>query len=87
MDITNNSSTSDANSLWEVFKTRLINSVESNIPSKMLTYRHRLPWIHDILRKLINRKKLNCQKRRDSKYANKYKNLKAKVQKEQREAY
>ena len=35
----------------------------------------------------LSTEKTKCYKRRDRKYTKKYKNLKAKVQKEQREAY
>lgn len=50
----------------------------------MLTYKHRLLWIND---KHKEKEKQHAQKRRDSKYANKYKDLKGKVQTEQKEAY
>ena len=79
---------SDVNSIWEHFKTKLGKSVENNIPSKMLTYKHRLPWINNSLRKLINKKnRLYYKKRKDSNHTSQYKKLKAEVQKQQREAY
>jgi hypothetical protein len=53
--------TADIDSIWELFKTRLVKSMETNVPSKMLTYKHRLPWITNSLRKLISKKK-NCIK-------------------------
>jgi len=44
----------------------------------MVTYKHRLPWINDKIRKLMNEQKKYqvVQKRKDSKYVNKYKDLK-----------
>ena len=36
--------------------TGLITFIESNVPHKMITYEHRLPWVTPILRKLINKK-------------------------------
>jgi hypothetical protein len=32
-------------SIWELFKTRLVRSIETNVPSTMLTYKHRLPTL------------------------------------------
>ena len=28
-----------------IFKVDLIKSIETNIPHKMITYKHRLPWV------------------------------------------
>ena len=67
-DILNIYNKSDVNTLWELFKTRLINSIQANIPSKMLTYKHRLPWITNSLRKLINKKNRLYKKRKDSNF-------------------
>jgi hypothetical protein len=54
----------------------------------MLTYKHRLPWIHNKLRKMINKKnKLYFKMKKDKKYKEKYKHLKHQVQKEQRHVY
>ena len=47
---------SDTNILWNTFKNDIINSIESNIPHKLFTYKQRLPWINNNLRKLINKK-------------------------------
>ena len=59
-----------------------------NIPHKMLTYKHRLPWVHNKLRKMINKKNKSYFKmKKDKKYKEKYKQLKHQVQKEQRHAY
>ena len=52
---------------------------------KMLTYKHRLPWITNSLRKLINKQNKLYKKRNDIKYSNSYKKIKTKVQKEQRD--
>jgi hypothetical protein len=39
----------------------------------MLTYKHRLPWIHNKLRKMINKKnKLYFKMKKDKKYKEKY---------------
>jgi hypothetical protein len=34
---------SDTNILWNTFKNDIINSIESNIPHKLFTYKQRLP--------------------------------------------
>ena len=74
--------------MWNLFKNNLTKSINKNIPHKMLTYKHRLPWIHNKLRKMINKKnKLYFKMKKDKKYKEKYKRLKHQVQKEQRHAY
>jgi hypothetical protein len=55
--------TADIDSIWELFKTRLVKSIETNVPSKILTYKHRLPWITNSLRKFINKKHKLYKKR------------------------
>ena len=51
----------------------------------MLSYKHRLPWITNSLRRFINKKHKLYKKRNDTKYSNAYKKIKTQVQKEQRE--
>jgi hypothetical protein len=38
---------STVNEMWNLFKNNLTKSINKNIPHKMLTYKHRLPWIHN----------------------------------------
>ncbi|KAK3095451.1 hypothetical protein FSP39_014814 [Pinctada imbricata] len=71
--------------LWNTFKVNLITSVENNVPHKMITYKHRLPWVTDKLRRLINKKNKAYRKRKEN--PNKFKDLKKTVQKELRNAY
>ena len=80
-DILKTYNTADIDSIWEIFKTRLAKSIETNVPSKMLTYKHRLPWITNSLRKLVNKKNKLYKKRNDIKYSNAYKKMKTQVQK------
>jgi hypothetical protein len=48
------------------------NQLIKNIPYKMLTYKHRLPWVHNKLRKMINKKnKLYYKMKKDKKYQEK----------------
>ena len=75
----------DINSLWNIFKVNLLTSIEKNVQKKMITYKHRLPWVTNSLRKLINRKNKAYSNRK--KNPNKYKELKRAVQKELRSAY
>ena len=75
----------DINSLWNTFKVDLLTSIEKNVPTKMITYKHRLPWVTNSLRKLINRKNKAYNNRK--KNPNKYKELKRAVQKESRSSY
>jgi hypothetical protein len=44
------------NEMWNLFKNNLTKSINKNIPHIMLTCKHRLPWIHSKLRKMINKK-------------------------------
>lgn len=44
----------NANELWELFKTKLISSVEKHVPSKILRNKQRLPWISDKLTRKTN---------------------------------
>ena len=76
---------SDTNILWNTFKNDIINSIESNIPHKLFTYKQRLPWINNNLRKLINKK--NKYHRKKNQNPSMYKKLKHTLQKEQRKAY
>ena len=74
--------------MWNLFKNNLTESIDKNIPHKMLTYKHRLPWVHNKLRKMINKKnKLYFKMKKDKQYKEIYKQLKHQVQKEQRHAY
>jgi hypothetical protein len=73
------------NELWNIFKVDLIKSIETNIPHKMITYKHRLPWVTNNVRKLINKKNKAYNKRKTN--PTKYKTLKHQVQKELRKAY
>ena len=57
----------DVDTLWNTFKVNLITSIEQNIPSKMITYKHRLPWVTNELRKLINKKNRAYSKRKENK--------------------
>ena len=52
------------NELWNIFKVDLIKSIETNIPHKMITYKHRLPWVTNNVRKLINKKNKAYNKRK-----------------------
>ena len=73
-EIINSYDALDINKLWEIFKTKLIITVEKNIPSKMLRSSHRLPWITDKLRRLINKKnKLFKKAQGHQLYTEKYK--------------
>ena len=84
----NNDAKSTVNEMWKLFKNNLTKSINKNIPHKMLTYKHRLPWIHNKLKKMINKKnKLYFKMKKDKKYKEKYRELKHQVQKEQRHTY
>ena len=76
---------SDTNILWNTFKNDIINSIESNIPHKLFTYKQRFPWINNNLCKLINKKNKYYRKKKQN--SSIYKKLKHTVQKEQRKAY
>ena len=56
IQLKNNDTRNTVDTLWIIFKTELITSIESNVPHKMITYKHRLPWVTHNLRKLINKK-------------------------------
>ena len=61
-------------------KLDLIQSIETNIPHKMIAYKHRLPW-----GTLMNKKNKAYNKRKTN--PTKYKTLKHQVQRELRKAY
>jgi hypothetical protein len=71
---------SDTNILWNTLKNDIINSIESNIPQKLFTYKQRLPWINNNLHKLINKK--NKYHRKKNQNPSMYKKLKHTVQKD-----
>ena len=73
------------NELWNIFKVDLIKSIETNIPHKMITYKHRLPWVTNNVRKLINKKNKAYNKRKTNPV--KYKTLKHQVQKKNYEKH
>jgi hypothetical protein len=56
IQLKNNDTRNTVDTLWNIFKTELITSIESNVPHKMIAYKHRLPWVTPNLRKLINKK-------------------------------
>jgi hypothetical protein len=43
IQLKNNDTRNTVDTLWNIFKTELITSIESNVPHKIITYRHRLP--------------------------------------------
>ena len=73
-----------ANELCNIFKVDLIKSIETNIPHK-ITYKNRLPWVTNNVRKHINKQNKAYNKRKTN--PTKYKTLKHQVQKELRKAY
>ena len=48
----NNDTKSTVNEMLNLFKNNLTESIDKNIPHKMLIYKHRLPWVHNKLRKM-----------------------------------
>jgi hypothetical protein len=56
IQLKNNDTRNTVDTLWNIFKTELITSIESNVPHKIITYKHHLPWVTSNLRKLINKK-------------------------------
>lgn len=73
--------------LWIPFGifSKLITSIESNVPHKIITYKHCFPWVTHNLRKLINKKNKAYNNRK--KHPGKFKKLKNAVQNELRAAY
>jgi hypothetical protein len=72
----NNDAKSTVNEMWNLFKNNLTKSINKNIPHQMLTYKHRLPWVHNKLRKMINKKnKIYFKMKKYKKYKEKYKFL------------
>ena len=69
----------------EHLQSKFANIYRKNVPTKMITYKHRLPWVTNSLRKLINRKNKAYSNRKNN--PTKYKDLKRAVQKELRSAY
>jgi len=48
---------SDTNdTLWNIFKPGIYDTTEANVPSKMSSKKHSLPWINKTLRKSVKKK-------------------------------
>ena len=78
------------NTQWTVLKTTLLKAMQEFIPQKQIKPKHCLPWIRQIIRKLIRAKhrlhsKLKHNPRIDTK--DKYKQASHTLQKETRKAY
>ena len=58
VQLENNDTRYTVDTLWNIFKTELITSIESNVPHKIITYKHCFPWVTHNLRKLINTRKI-----------------------------
>ncbi|KAK3090224.1 hypothetical protein FSP39_010191 [Pinctada imbricata] len=86
-EIKNQYPTHNINQLWNIFKTNLTNSINTYIPSKLIRCKHRLPWVTDKLRRMINKKNKLYKKKKDPNYTDKYKKLKSHLQKCLRQAY
>ncbi|KAK3103783.1 hypothetical protein FSP39_021868 [Pinctada imbricata] len=81
-------STSDINSLWEVFKNGLTTSMNKNIPQKTITNRMKHPWVNNNLKKQLNRnKRLHRKCKTNSKLKEKYMESKKTLQSNMRKAY
>ena len=78
------------NTQWTIFKTTLLNAMQEFIPQKQIKPKHCLPWVTQIIRKLIRAKyrlhsKLKHNPRPDTK--DNYKQASHTLQKESRKAY
>ncbi|XP_071171114.1 uncharacterized protein [Mytilus edulis] len=63
--------------LWTTFKTKTTETINKNIPTKVIGKKSKLPWVNRDLKRLIRKKnKLYKKKSHDSKYKNKYKEIK-----------
>jgi len=61
----------DVHSLWDTFKSGLMKSINSNIPSKMFKPRRSYPWINSAVRSMLKRKRrLLAQAKRTKNWAN-----------------
>ena len=76
---------SSCNDLWDYFKTHITSSIDTNIPSKMLTYKHKLPWVRNSLSRFI--KKKNKLYKKGQTCPQKYKEIKQTIQREIRKSY
>ena len=74
--------------LWTTFKNQALESIQKHIPTKLISNKSKLPWINHKIKKLINKKnKLYKKKKHDTKYTNKYKQIKTQLQREMRTSY
>ena len=93
MDIENQNITQDQNidHLWDTFKSKVLNIMNENIPTKMISNsKKRLPWVNKNIRSLIRkRNKLfkRMKHRPNSKNTQRYKDIKHQLQRESRQAY
>ena len=93
MDIVNQNISQDQNidNLWDNFRSKVLNIMNENIPTKMINNtKKRLPWINKNIRSLI-RKRNKLFKRMKHHHNNKntqhYKDIKHQLQRESRQAY
>ena len=56
----------DVNTLWEIFKSSLNNSIDKHIPTFKFKAKHSLPWLSPRLKKLLKRKHRLYKKARKS---------------------
>jgi len=66
-NIINTDADSPINDIWEKLKHGIYEVMEKNIPSKLTSNRHNLPWINHKLKKLIKKKNKLYNKARQSK--------------------
>ena len=66
-----NASISD---LWDCFKSKIVSTLNQNIPSKTFKNRHSLPWINRPLKRMIRKK---CRLHRQAKKTKNWKNYRA----------
>jgi hypothetical protein len=77
-------------SMWNIFQTKLQESIQKNIPQKKARQKDGCPWINSDLRRLIrkrdrwHRRKKKSGNQQDAK---KYKTLKQETQRQLRKAY
>jgi hypothetical protein len=83
-------SKTDANTLWMELKSRLLQAVDVNIPSKMVRKRNFTPWLNHTLKRLHKRKQRAYNRARKSQKQedwNRFRELRSKIKKATRKAY
>lgn len=89
-DMSQTSSTTSANDLWEALKVTLQQGMAQHIPQRTVSPKHRLPWVsHDIRKLLQHRNKVYAKwkKEKSARLSERLKSIRHDLQRKMRQSY